>query len=387
MLSAGDQIGPYALEQWLGSGAFGAVWLAAKPTAITTTKVALKIPHHNDVIDFEAVRREAAVWVRASGHPNVLPIIDADIYGDQVVIASEYAPDGSIYSMLRAHDGVPPSIDRSVEMILSVVRGLEHLHAHKIIHRDLKPPNILLQRGIPRLTDFGLSRILEESSQSGNIAGTPLYMAPEAFNNERTEQTDLWAAGVILYQLLAGRLPFDQRNMAALLKSIIMDEPDPLPPDIPRPVRDVVTRALQKNPSDRFRGADEMLAHLHHASRSLDLEATIVTEVSDPLIEIRKQMLTASSAWELRESQFRLDEFLSRNPNHPEARMMKRQFESAIHVEESSRFQSINAPTSAPAPRATGSPARSKSHFGVLVLFTISFLMLALIYFIYLWFF
>src|SRR5688500_1239887 len=95
MARPGDKIGPYVLVEKLGRGAFGTVWLAEKRGFFYTGRLALKLPNEEDV-DLEAVEKEAQVWARATGHPNVLPIIDADVYDDHVVIVSEYAPDGSL---------------------------------------------------------------------------------------------------------------------------------------------------------------------------------------------------------------------------------------------------------------------------------------------------
>ncbi|MBV9958862.1 MAG: protein kinase, partial [Acidobacteria bacterium] len=152
-----DKIGPYTLISKLGRGAFGVVWLAEKRTAIATTKVAIKIPNDEDV-DVETVRQEAALWVHASGHPNVLPIIDADIHDGHVIIVSEYAPDGSLSKWLERHGGRAPTVEAAVELMLGILAGLEHLHKRGIIHRDLKPDNILLQNDTPRLADFGIAR-------------------------------------------------------------------------------------------------------------------------------------------------------------------------------------------------------------------------------------
>lgn len=262
-----DQIGPYTLMSKLGRGAFGVVWLAEKRTAITTTKVAIKIPNDEDV-DLEAVRQEASVWVHASGHPNVLPIIDADIYGEQVVIVSEYASDGSLSKWLEKHQGKAPSVDSAVEMTLGILAGLEHLHGRGIIHRDLKPDNILLQRETPRLADFGIARILKTTSQSTAATGTPVYMPPEAFDGKRSVQTDIWSVGVIFYQLLTGRLPFPQTDMASLLAAIISKEPAQLPVVIAEPIRAVVQRALQKEPNERYPSASEMRTALRASSQT-----------------------------------------------------------------------------------------------------------------------
>jgi serine/threonine protein kinase len=266
MTKANDPIGPYTLISTLGRGAFGVVWLAEKRTAITTTKVAIKIPNDEDV-DLEAVKQEASLWVHASGHPNVLPIIDADIYDGQVIIVSEYAPDGSLSKWLREHGGKAPSVEAAMEMTLGILAGLEHLHERGIIHRDLKPDNILLQRETPRLADFGIARVLKTTSQSASATGTPVYMPPEAFDGKRSEQTDIWSVGVIFYQLLTGRLPFPQTDMTSLLSAIITKEPEPLPGSVSQSIRAVIDRALKKNPGERYKSASEMRRALRSASR------------------------------------------------------------------------------------------------------------------------
>src|SRR5204863_8626499 len=114
------------------------VWLGEKRTALAATRVALKLSNDDDV-DLEVIQREASVWIEASGHPNVLPIIDADIYDDQVVIVSEYAPHGSLERWLKQHGGKAPTVAKALEMADGILAGLAHLHAKRIIHRDLKP--------------------------------------------------------------------------------------------------------------------------------------------------------------------------------------------------------------------------------------------------------
>ncbi len=267
MNRVGDAIGPYTLVSKLGRGSFGVVWLAERRTALAVTQVALKMPV-DDEINLDAVRQEAAVWAQASGHPNVLPIIEANIYDDQIVIVSEYAPDGSVIDWLTRQGGIAP-VGPAAEMLKGILGGLEHLHSRMIIHRDLKPANILLQGITPRLADFGIARVLKATSQSGIIAGTPNYMAPEAFDGKRNEQTDLWSAGVIFYQLLTGRLPFPQTDITSLMGAIINRNPEPLPPTVPGPIQEFLTRALHKDPAWRFRSAAEMREALEQAVRSI----------------------------------------------------------------------------------------------------------------------
>jgi serine/threonine protein kinase len=110
------KLGPYTLVSKIGLGGFGVVWLAEKRTAIATTKFALKLPRGED-IDLEAFKQEAAIWLQASGHPNVLPLIDADIYDDQIVIVSEYVSDGSLGGWLKQHGGKASSPEAAVEMM------------------------------------------------------------------------------------------------------------------------------------------------------------------------------------------------------------------------------------------------------------------------------
>jgi WD40 repeat protein len=262
------KLGPYTLVSKIGRGAFGVVWLAEKRSSIATTRFALKLPRDED-IDLEAFKQEATIWLQASGHPNVVPMIEADIYDEQVVIVSEYVPDGSLAAWLRQHSDRAPSIEIASELIDGVLAGLAHLHGRRIIHRDLKPDNILLQHETPRLADFGIARLLKSGSYSTNVSGTFAYMAPEAFDGKRNEQTDVWSAGVIFYQMLAGRLPYDQTDTPSLVAAIMLQEPPPLPESVPEVLRVLVMKALQREPDQRYATAKEMRRDLREAEHKL----------------------------------------------------------------------------------------------------------------------
>ena len=290
MPRTGDKIGPYTLIRKVGRGGFGEVWLAEKKTRLSTTEFALKLAIEENP-DIDAIQQEAELWKQASGHPNVLPIIEADIYDEYIVIVSEFARGGSLEDWLKTHQGAAPSIDAAIEMISGILSGLEHLHGLHIIHRDLKPANILLQGNRPRLADFGLARVLKSSIFSQTVAGTPEYMAPEAFLNVRSEQADLWAVGVMLYQLLIGRLPFpfDERmtpwqKMAAITTYNII----PAPLSVPQPLREVIIHSLQKKPEQRYKSGGEMQAAIIEAIESLKFKAkehTILYPVRPNLLQ------------------------------------------------------------------------------------------------------
>jgi len=261
MFRAKQKIGQYELIKKLAKGGFGEVWLAEKITPLVTRKVAIKLPLDSE-IDFETLRQEATIWEQASGHPNVLPIIDADIYDGQAVIVSEYAEDGSLADRLNTDGKL--SVKHAVEITIGILNGLEYLHSKNIIHRDIKPANILMRGDTPRLADFGISRAVETATVSSTIVGTESYMSPESFEGVRSVQSDVWAVGVLLYKLLTGFQPFPQGQVMETMYAILMKQPEPLPAEIPPPLQNIVFKALEKdrelegNEPRRYQTASEM---------------------------------------------------------------------------------------------------------------------------------
>lgn len=273
MVQSGDQIGTYVLITQLGRGGFGEVWLAERKTKFVTTNVAVKLPFAGQV-DIDIIKQEAQIWARASGHPNILPIIEADEYDGQILIVSEYATDGSLDDLLKHNKGTLP-FSKSLLILDGIVSGLEFLHSKGIIHRDLKPANILLQGDVPRVTDFGISRIMKTTAESMNVAGTPLYMAPEAFDRKRNAQTDIWSIGVIAYQLLTGRYPFEENNIADLMSAIVLKEPNSIPDSVPRPLQDIINKSIEKSTSKRYQSASELKSDLRAYLYRQDFEKSV----------------------------------------------------------------------------------------------------------------
>lgn len=268
MFQTGRQIGIYTLIEKIGKGGVGEVWLAER-RGLVTTKVAVKLPREENV-SVESIKHEAELWARVSGHPNVLPIIEADIYDGQIVIVSEYARDGSLRRMLRQNPLVP--LDQATELLIGILRGLAHLHSNQIIHRDIKPENILLQGNTPRLTDFGISRMISSTlSQDTSITGTPNYMAPEAFDGKRDICTDIWSVGVVAYEMVAGRQPFPQREMTEVMGAIVLKDYPPLPDFVPAELRKIITQSLEKPPAKRQSNAREMLEQIKDFAKKHNL--------------------------------------------------------------------------------------------------------------------
>lgn len=268
MFQAGQKFGPYTLIRKLAKGGFGEVWLAEKKSALVTRQVAVKLPHAGQ-FDIAAVRHETTLWEQASGHPNVLPLLDADIYDGQVVIASEYVEGGSLAERLKNQGKVP--IEEAVRIVIGVLHGLEYLHSKNIIHRDVKPANILMQGDVPRLADFGISRAAETTLVSSTVVGTQPYMSPESFEGVRSMKTDVWSVGVLLYHLSTGQLPFPLGRPSEIMYSVLMSEPAPLPDEIPPLLRQIIYKSLEKDrelgegrPPRRYQTAAEMREDLEN---------------------------------------------------------------------------------------------------------------------------
>jgi len=261
MLQKGGRVGDYTLVRFLGRGQFGVVWLAEKEIALSQRKFrhALKfLPSGGDEAAMKLIRTEIDTWIEASGHPNVMSVLDMMLYDHHIVIASEFADSGSLMDWLRRSEGKAPSHEKALKMMIGILSGIEHLHSRNVVHRDLKPDNILLQGNTPRITDFGISRIVSANSLSAVAMGSPFYMSPEAFDGGKSRQTDIWSAGVILYEMLTATHPYKADSIYGLVTAIRNEEPKPLPENIPAAVRSIVETALQKDPSRRYRSARDM---------------------------------------------------------------------------------------------------------------------------------
>ncbi|HUW12964.1 MAG TPA: serine/threonine-protein kinase [Anaerolineae bacterium] len=269
----GRQIGPYVITEWLGEGGMAVVYKAHQPSL--NRDVAIKILTGVLARDEELVMRfrREAVAAGALGHPNILTIYDAGTTDDGLYyIVMEYASGGTVKDLLRQG---PLSVDGACDIAAQIADALQAAHDRGIIHRDLKPSNILLAGdGRPLLVDFGVALTASEPrlTRTGLALGTPEYMSPEQAQGQPVDgRTDVYALGAALYEMLSGQvLFFGETPLATLYRHVHEPAPDlsQMPGvHVPLWLAAVVSRALAKQPEERYQTAREMAAALR--SRSL----------------------------------------------------------------------------------------------------------------------
>ncbi len=269
-----DKIGRYLLERELGKGAMGTVFLARDP--YTTRWVAVKLMAKELSADPAFIQRfvAEAQMVATLEHAFIVPVYDFGNHISQPFIVMRYMVAGSLQKYLTAE---PFPLSDVANIMERMCDALATAHERGIIHRDVKPGNILLDNhGDAYLADFGLAKFTA-GSQSGlgdmYLVGTPEYMSPEQVMGDPTDlRSDVYSLGVILFELLAGRLPFfDTRPMYLVMKHVNEPVPDILQhnPNLPPAVRDVVNTALAKSPADRYATTNELAEALLKAGRGL----------------------------------------------------------------------------------------------------------------------
>ncbi|HYU60841.1 MAG TPA: PASTA domain-containing protein [Solirubrobacterales bacterium] len=259
--------GRYRLLRRVGSGGMADVW-CAEDTQLGR-RVALKMLHERFAQDREFVERFRREASSAAGlqHPNVVGVFDRGEFDGTYYIAMEYVEGSSLKDLIRR--GM--SVEEAVEVTRQVLAAARFAHSNGIIHRDLKPQNVLVDRdGRARVTDFGIARAgASEITQAGSVMGTAQYLSPEqAQGLPVTAASDLYSIGVLLYEALCGRVPFEGDSAVAVALKQVSEQPLPpsrINPSVPPALDAVVLKALAKDPANRFASADEFAAALDAA--------------------------------------------------------------------------------------------------------------------------
>ncbi|MFN8111950.1 MAG: PASTA domain-containing protein [Solirubrobacterales bacterium] len=274
--------GRYRLESRLGSGGMADVW-RARDTELDRD-VALKLLHENFARDTEFVERFRREASSAAGlqHQNVVSVFDRGSYEDSYYISMELVEGSSLRELID--QGL--EIEEAVEVTRQMLAAAAFAHENGIVHRDLKPMNVLIDRdGRIRVTDFGIARAGgSEITRTGSVMGTAQYLSPEqAQGMAVTPTTDIYSIGIILFEMLTGRVPFDGDNAVAIAMKQVGEEP-PAPstinPKVSPALDAIVLKALAKDPAQRFQSAAEMAAALEAAEGSPD-EPVVLTPIPE----------------------------------------------------------------------------------------------------------
>src|SRR5712691_9793626 len=263
---ASQTLGSYRLIDRLGAGGMGEVWRAEDTRLLR--EVAIKILSERIANDPEWKARflREARTIAQMNHPNIATIYSIEQEAEKLFIVMELVEGESLGHVLTRGPLPPPE---AVRIIRHVAEALAEAHEKGIVHRDVKPDNIIVGKRGTKVLDFGIAKQLVSTTdsptltQAGLIVGTPFYMSPEqALGRPVDARSDLFSLGVVLYEALAGKRPFEGESVTETMMNIIMQEAPDLSvvaPSLPPSLADVVNRALQKKPERRFGSAGEMV--------------------------------------------------------------------------------------------------------------------------------
>jgi serine/threonine protein kinase len=276
---SGATIGQYCLLRHIARGGMSEVYLAQD--CKNTQEVAIKLVHANDIY-CERFQREVQ-YMSVLQHKHILPVLDYGEYESWLYLVTPYIAQGTLDTRLAAG---PLSPDEANEVLQQLADALQFAHERGVIHRDIKPSNVLLAEGMyVYLADFGLVKSRGEQyslTQTGFLVGTPAYIAPEMLDSRATTASDIYALGVLLYQMLTGQLPFQADTPLALVWKHLQEEPmlpSTLNPALSPAVDDVILHALEKDPKKRFGTPRELAGACQRALHySVDSALDVIPE-------------------------------------------------------------------------------------------------------------
>ena len=265
-------LGRYEVRERLGEGGMGMVHRGHDP--VLDRAVAIKMIGLNmakdELPDYEARFYQEARAAGGLAHPNIVVIYDIGKTDRHAYMVMEYVEGRELRDLLMRHS--PFGYRDAIEVCTQVADGLAYAHARGVVHRDIKPTNIMVTSdGVVKITDFGIARMRtsELKTMTGIVLGSPRYMSPEQVTGRMLDQrTDIFSLGVVLYELLTGRPPFQGDSVQGVMFQALNSAPTPpskLNPDVPRILDFVVAKAISKDPERRYATADAMAADLRSA--------------------------------------------------------------------------------------------------------------------------
>ena len=276
-----SHLGRYEIIGELGQGAMGFVYKAKDPlidriVAVKTINLGLALDYKEE---YEGRFYQEAKAAGRLSHPNIVTVYDVGKSGDVAYIAMEFLQGRELRDILDEKVHLP--IDQVLDIVIQVLRGLAYAHEHGIVHRDIKPSNIMVVRdGLVKITDFGIARMESSSvrTQTGMVLGSPKYMSPEQVLGKSIDQrSDIFSAGVMLYEMLTGRPPFIGDTINAVMHQTINVAPPPpstLNREVPVILNFIVAKALAKAMIDRYQNTKEFADDLSACRATLPRTST-----------------------------------------------------------------------------------------------------------------
>lgn len=277
-LEQGDQLGRYRILKRLGAGAMGEVYLAEDPQI--GRHVALKTVRVEDgrVKELEERKQRLLREARAAGrllHPNIITLFDAGEDQGILYLAFEFVEGQDLAD--RAADGPPLTLGEALSIVRQAAEGLDYAHRQGVVHRDIKPSNLMITPdGRVKIADFGIARVADQTSDltmTGSVVGSPHYMSPEQIKGETLDgRTDIFSLGVLLYEILCRRRPFEGETLTTLVYQILNQDPAPVAtrrPDLAPRLQQLAARMLAKDRDQRFASASEVVREITLCEREL----------------------------------------------------------------------------------------------------------------------
>jgi serine/threonine protein kinase len=289
-----EKIGKYKVIEVLGKGAMGIVYKALDPDI--NREVAIKTVHFDSATEGTQLEEVQARFMReaqAAGrlsHPNIVMIYDVGREGDMTYIVMQCVVGSSLAKIVGSGEKIAP--DYIVRLMTQVCQALDYAHQKGIVHRDIKPANILIDRsGNPFLADFGVARMDTSTvTQTGTVMGTPSYMSPEQVMGKRIDKrSDIFSLGVILFELLSGKRPFDGESITTVMYRIVHESPRSLRDllkNVPQGFDFIITKALAKDPEQRYQSCLEMSYDLSNVTT---LPTSTMTMEGSPFIQEKEK--------------------------------------------------------------------------------------------------
>ena len=298
ILESGAKLGPYEIQSLLGSGGMGEVYRALdtrhdRPVAVKVLRKDVGV-----LVGAERFQREIRIAAQLT-HPHILPLIDSGEAGGVLFYVMPHIEGETLRERLSRTGELP--ISESIRILRHLADALAYAHAHRVIHRDIKPENILLSDRHALLADFGVAKALSDFSCSGSTAttnlvtamgstvGTPTYMAPEQIGGSTVDhRADLYAVGVVAYEIIGGRPPFQATSAQQMMAAHLTQTPDPIMkwrPGITARLANAVMKCLEKRAADRWQSAADLLAEIEAAGAEIKTPTTV--EIANELSEHR----------------------------------------------------------------------------------------------------